>query len=84
MPLPRRGNRWLGRNSALLPDNRRYGNLAREPLSHRAFRIHDNCCPVSVYLAVTALKLAVFGLVVLSQRIWPFQFISATATGADR
>src|SRR3954464_15550569 len=39
---------------------------------------------VSVYLAVFALSLAVFGLVVLSQRIWRFQFISATATAADR
>ena len=35
-----------------------------------------------MYLAVIALNLAVFGLVVLSQRIWRFQFISATATAA--
>jgi hypothetical protein len=30
-----------------------------------------------MYLAVIALNLAVFGLVVVSQRIWRLQFISA-------
>jgi hypothetical protein len=37
-----------------------------------------------MYLAVIALNLADFGLVVDSQRIWWFQFISATAPAPDR
>lgn len=37
-----------------------------------------------MFLAVIALNLADFGLVVESRRVWRFQFISATAPAPDR
>lgn len=66
-------------------DEIEYGGL---PVRLRGFAAQsipapDNC-PVSMYLAVIALNLAAFGLVVVSQRIWRLQFISATAPGPDR
>ena len=57
---------------------------ARDTAVPQGVRIRDNRCPVSMYLAVTALNLAVFGIVVFSQQIWQFHFISANATVADR
>jgi hypothetical protein len=39
---------------------------------------------LSIHPAVVALNLAAFRLVVVSQRIWRFQSVSATATGPNR